>query len=98
MVAQRRPAVPITEAVGFSGRVLHRQDPEPFPRRNRAGIDPDDVRLSIPTGGWFELWYDWTPVLHSHFGYMVDKPDAHDMHTACDGSYNQVFFGNVSYD
>ena len=31
-------------------------------------------------GGWFEVWYDWTPRLHSHVGYSVDDPNDHDLH------------------
>ena len=29
---------------------------------------------SSSRGGWVDLWYDWTPRLHSHTGYSIDDP------------------------
>ena len=44
------------------------------------------------------MWYDWTPRLHSHFGYSVDDPDNNDLHYTGERSYNQFYFGNLIYD
>ena len=48
------------------------------------------------SGGWVDVWYDWTPKTHSHVGYSIDDPDDKDLTSG--RSYNQFIFGNVTYD
>ncbi len=48
------------------------------------------------TGGWFDVWYDWTPRLHSHVGYSIDDPLDRDVTTG--RLYNAFYFANLSYD
>jgi hypothetical protein len=90
--------VPITHRFGVQGEFFTGQDLSPFLGGIGQGIDPTTLQAIHSTGGWGELWYDWTPCCHSHFGYMLDNPDNADLHTAGERSYNQVFYGNVSYD
>jgi hypothetical protein len=47
-------------------------------------------------GGWVDLWYDWTPRLHSHTGYSIDNPDADDVTSG--RVYNAFYFANISFD
>jgi len=47
-------------------------------------------------GGWFEVWYDWTPRLHSHAGYGLDDPNNND--SLFGRTYNQFMFANVTFD
>lgn len=48
------------------------------------------------TGGWVDVWYDWTPRLHSHVGYSIDDPV--DADVTVGRIYNSFWFANVSYD
>jgi X-X-X-Leu-X-X-Gly heptad repeat protein len=56
---------------------------------NREGI-----RAS---GGWGEVYFYWTPCLHSHFGYSIDNPRDSDL-TAGLTSRNEFVFGNIFWD
>lgn len=56
---------------------------------NREGI-----RAS---GGWGEVYFYWTPCLHSHFGYSIDNPRDSDL-TAGLASRNEFVFGNIFWD
>ena len=47
-------------------------------------------------GGWVDLWYDWTPRLHSHTGYSIDNPFEQDVTSG--RVYNAFYFANISYD
>ncbi len=47
-------------------------------------------------GGWFDVWYDWTPTLHSHVGYSIDDPIDEDITVG--RTYNAFLFANLSYD
>ncbi len=47
-------------------------------------------------GGWVDVWYDWTPRLHSHVGYSIDDPYDHDVTSG--RIYNAFYFSNISYD
>ena len=48
------------------------------------------------TGGWFDVWFDWTADLHSHAGYSIDDPFNEDVTVG--RTYNAFVFGNVTYD
>jgi hypothetical protein len=48
------------------------------------------------TGGWFDVWFDWTPRLHSHAGYSIDDPFNQDV--TIGRNYNAFAFANLSYD
>lgn len=55
--------------------------------------------LRVPirsTGGWFDLWYNWTDRLHSHVGYGLDDPLDRD--SLFGRIYNQFIFANVTFD
>ena len=90
--------IPITERFGFQGECQVGENLSPFLGGIGQGIDITTRDTIRDVGGWFELWYDWTPCLHSHVGYSVDDPNNHDLHTAGEKSYNQFYFGNLLYD
>ncbi|MEN6557873.1 MAG: hypothetical protein ABFC54_06810, partial [Thermoguttaceae bacterium] len=62
------------------------------------GVDPIGLNPIRDAGGWFEVWYDWTPTLHSHVGYSVDDPNDHDIHYYAGKTYNQFYYGNMIFD
>ena len=47
-------------------------------------------------GGWVDVWYDWTPRLHSHAGWGVDDPFNVDLISG--RSYNHFIFANMVFD
>jgi hypothetical protein len=90
--------IPITNRLGFQAECYTGENLSAFFGGIGQGIDPTDFNGIRDSGGWFEVWYDWAPRLHSHVGYSVDQPNGHDLHTVGERSYNQFYFGNISYD
>jgi hypothetical protein len=89
--------VPLTDRLGFQAECFTGENLGAFLGGIGQGIDPVGLNTIRSTGGWLGFWYDWTPTLHSNFGYSVDDPNDHDL-TAGDKSYNQFYFGNLAYD
>lgn len=90
--------VPITDRFGIQGECQTGENLGAFLGGIGQGIDPTLFNAIRDTGGWVEVWYDWTPRLHSHFGFSVDDPNDNDLHTAGERSYNQFYYGNLSFD
>ena len=90
--------IPISCRFGFQGEFFTGEDLSAFLGGIGQGLDPTTLEGIHSTGGWAEFWYDWTPRLHSHVGYSLDNPDYNDLHTIGDRSYNQVIYGNLSFD
>ena len=86
--------VPITERLGVQGECFIGENLGAFLGGIGQGVDPVTGNTIRAAGGWFEVWYDWTPRLHSHVGYSVDDPNDHDLVLAAEKSYNQFYFGN----
>ena len=89
--------VPFTERLGVQGECFVGENLSPFLGGIGQGINVvtgDTVRNA---GGWFEVWYDWTPTLHSHVGYSVDDPVDSDIPKG-GRTYNQFYYGNLIYD
>lgn len=86
----------ITDRLGVKGEFYHGQTVGTYLgaviqnfNANREGIRS--------TGGWVEVYYYWTPSLHSHFGGGVDDPLDADL-TASQVRRNQFCFGNILWD
>ena len=86
--------VPLTEHFGIQGEYQVGENLGTFLGGIGQGIDPVSLVPIRDVGGWIELWYDWTPTLHSHVGYSFDDPNNNDLHLAGERSYNQFYFGN----
>lgn len=88
--------VPITSRLGVQGEFFYGENLGTFLGGIARGVCPcrrDGIRS---VGGWIEVWYDWTPRLHSHFGFTIDDPVDGDLLTG--RKYNHQIFGNMSYD
>ncbi len=88
--------VPITSRFGCQGEFFYGENLGTFLGGIVQGVCPcqrDGIRS---VGGWVELWYDWTPRLHSHVGFTIDDPVDGDLLTG--RKYNHQIYGNVSYD
>jgi hypothetical protein len=88
----------LTERLGVQGECFVGENLSAFLGGIGQGINPVTLDPIRDAGGWIELWYDWTPRLHSHVGYSVDDPNNHDLTVATERTYNQFYYGNVSYD
>lgn len=89
--------VPLTDRLGFQGEWFTGENLGAFLGGIGQGVNPIALNPIRSTGGWFEVWFDWTPALHSHAGYSVDDPNNNDL-AAGQRSYNQVYYGNLAYD
>jgi hypothetical protein len=90
--------VPLTERLGIQGECYVGENLDSFLGGIGQGIDPLTLNTIRDSGGWVEVWYDWTCRLHSHVGYSLDDPNNHDLTVATEKSYNQFYFGNLIYD
>jgi len=94
--------IPITDRLGFQGEFFTGENLSTFLGGIVQGIDVPGQRAIRSTGGWLELWYDWTSDLHTHVGYTIDDPENNDV-TADPPSgngrlYNHAYWGNIVYD
>jgi hypothetical protein len=90
--------VPINERCGVMGECFVGENLGAFLGGIGQGVDPVTGGTIRSAGGWIEFWYDLTPRFHTHVGYSVDDPNDHDLVLATEKSYNQFFFGNLTYD
>ena len=90
--------MPIIERLGVQAECFTGENLGTFLGGIGQGIDPVQWNTIRSTGGWCEIWYDWTPSLHSHVGYSVDDPNNNDVITVGGKNYNQFYYGNLSYD
>lgn len=94
--------VPISPRFGVQGEFFTGENLGSFLGGDVQGIDagtpasPGTRRSIRSTGGWFDLWYDWTPSLHSHAGYSIDDPFDQDVTSG--RVYNAFIFANLIYD
>jgi len=89
--------IPITQRLGFQGEFFTGENLGTFLGGILQGVNPVTLEGIRSTGGWFEVWYDWTDDLHSHVGYSIDDPLDEDI-AAGGRRYNHFVFANVGYD
>lgn len=88
--------LPITERLGVQGEFFTGANLSAFLGGIGQGVCPC-VRVPIrSTGGWLEVWYDWTSDLHSHFGLGLDDPRDNDSQLG--RIYNHFIFANLVVD
>jgi hypothetical protein len=88
--------VPFGERAGFGARYYTGVDINSL--LDAMGRDvwfrlPSPVRS---TGGWCEVWYDWTPRCHSRVGVGIDDSPNHDSFLR--STHNHLIFANLSID
>ena len=85
---------PDPDRFGFQGEFFTGENLGAYLGGIIQGINTTTGEPIRATGGWFELWYDWTDRVHSHVGYSIDDPINVDV---TDGrTYNQFVFANIS--
>ncbi len=89
--------VPIGDRFGVQGEVFTGKNLGTILGGSLQGINLVTRAPIQSTGGWFDVWYDWTPRLHTHLGYGIDNPQNSDV--APGGrTYNHFLFANVFFD
>jgi hypothetical protein len=88
--------VPITERFGVQGEFFTGENLSTFLGGINQGVALETRNTIRASGGWFDVWYDWTPRLHSRSGYGLDDPFDQDLLTG--RSYNQYIYANTSFD
>lgn len=92
----------IGNCFGVEGEVFSGSDLAPFFGGIVQGIDigsatiPGSYEPIRTSGGWFDVWYDWTSKLHTRVGWALDDPVNHDVTVG--RIYNAFIFANVTYD
>ena len=86
--------IPITHRLGIQGEFFTGENLGAYLGGIVQGINTTTGEPIRATGGWVDLWYDWTPCLHSHVGYSVDDPLDRDVNNG--RIYNDFFFVNLS--
>jgi hypothetical protein len=86
----------ITDRLGFQGEVIHGQAIGSY--LGTAGQTSNVLGHGIrSTGGWAEVYWFWTPCLHSHFGWGADNPRDRDLNFA-QVRRNEFCFANLIWD
>jgi hypothetical protein len=94
--------IPITQRFGVQGEFFMGQNLAAYLGGILQGIDvgtpanPGTRDGIFSRGGWFDVWYDWTPRLHSHAGYSIDDPLDRDVTVG--RTYNAFYWTNLCYD
>ena len=92
----------LTERIGLQGEVIHGQGLGNYNAGILQTINAETFNAIRTSGGWVELWYYWTPCVHSHFGYAIDDPLDSDLATADPLLFapvrNETYFANVMWD
>lgn len=90
--------IPINDRFGIQGEFFTGSNLGTFFGGVGQGINLATGLGIRSTGGWGEVWYDWTPRLHSHVGYGIDDPADEDLTAGSSRIYNHFLFGNLSLD
>jgi hypothetical protein len=88
--------LPISERMGFQGEFFTGANLSAFLGGIGQGVCPCVRKPIRSTGGWAEIWYDFTPYLHGHIGAGIDDPNNND--SLLGRTYNHFIFANVMYD
>ena len=87
---------PLTDRLGMQGELYVGENLGAFMGNIGQGMNIQSLAAIRGAGGWFDVWFDWTPDLHSHFGYSLDDPVDSDLASG-QRRYNQCYFGNLEW-
>lgn len=88
--------IELTESIGINGEFF---TGKAIGNYNASIVQVDNGNFSPvrSTGGWGDVYLNWTPCLHSHIGYAIDDP-LNSTLTAGLPTRNEVAFANVIWD
>lgn len=88
--------VPLTDRLGVQGEFFTGENLSSFLGGIGQGVCACNRNTIRSTGGWIDVWYDWTDRFHTHAGWGLDDPVNTDFLVG--RTYNQFIFLNFSYD
>ncbi|MFZ5833287.1 MAG: hypothetical protein ACOY3P_24625 [Planctomycetota bacterium] len=89
---------PVTDRFGFQGELFFGENLGAYLGGILQGVNVATREGIYSQGGWFEVYYYWTPKLHTHVGYTVDDPLDSDLTLATARRFNQAYWGNICCD
>lgn len=90
-----------SECMGISGEVYTGRALGTYNGAALQTINVDTLEGIRSSGGWGEVFYYWTPCLHSHIGYGIDDPDDDDLSPNplnFQRERNETIFANLIWD
>lgn len=88
--------VPITDRFGVQNELFYGENLGAFFGGIGQGVCSVSRQAIRSRGGWVDVWYDWTPRLHSTVGMGLDDPIDNDLYVG--RTYNHFVYGNVVFD
>jgi hypothetical protein len=88
--------VPVNQRWGVQGEFFTGYNLSNYMGGILQGIDRVTHSGIHATGGWIDVYFDWTPALHTHCGFAIDDPLDQDMTSG--RVRNQMLFTNVIWD
>lgn len=88
--------VPVTQRLGLQGEFFLGSNLSTFLGGIGQGVCPCLRRPIRSTGGWGEVWFQWTDRVGFHCGYGIDDPNDEDLLVG--RVQNQFFFANIVAD
>jgi len=88
--------LPITDRFGVQGEFFTGANLSSFLGGIGQGVCSCQRVPIRSIGGWVDVWYDWTPWLHSHAGFGLDDPRNQDL--LFGRTYNQFIFANILFE
>lgn len=90
--------VPLGQRWGVQGEFFTGENLGAFLGGISQGVDLNTTQAIRSTGGWVDVWYDWSACWHTHVGYTIDDPFDADITTGSGRIYNSAYFANLIYD
>ena len=90
--------VPLTEQLGVQGECQIGENLGTFLGGIGQGIDPVTLNTIRDAGGWFEIWYDWTPSAPQPRRLLGRRSQRRRPPLTGERTYNQFYYGNLIYD
>jgi len=90
--------IPLTERMGVAAEYFTGENLAAYMGGVLQGVDRLTYNTIRSQGGWVDVWYDWRPDLHTHFGYSIDDPFDQALSVGTERTYNHIIFANALYD
>jgi hypothetical protein len=91
----------VNDVFGFMGEFYTGQGVGTYSGGILQSVNLETLQAIRSSGGWMEVFFYWTPCLHSHLGYGIDDPIDRDVATVVpsfDRILNTTLYSNLIWD
>jgi hypothetical protein len=91
----------LSDRLGMMAEVYHGQGLGTYNAAISQTVNPTTFNTIRSTGGFGEVYFYWTPCLHTHVGYGVDDPLDRDVDAAplaLGRTFNSTLYSNILWD